>query len=120
MGIAKQFRLKQREDFARLRKIGQSVRHPLVIVSMLPNDLEHNRYGFITGKRLGNAVTRNRLRRLMREAIRARHDAIRPGHDIALIARPNAVGAAQEAMSAAIEQTLKRAHLLLDEDDINL
>ena len=61
------FRLRRSSDFARLRERGRTWRHPFLILSVIENNLEHNRYGLIVSKRLGNAVKRNRVRRLMRE-----------------------------------------------------
>jgi ribonuclease P protein component len=57
------------------------------VLAILPNELEHNRYGFAVGKRVGGAVERNRAKRLMREAIRVRHNRLAQGHDLLLIAR---------------------------------
>jgi len=107
----RQLRLRRPEDFARLRRQGASYRHPLVIVSVAPNALAHNRYGFITAKRLGKAVTRNRVRRLMREAVRHLHPMLASGYDVVIIARPHAVGQPYAMISEAIKTTLARADL---------
>lgn len=59
----------------------------MLVVAVLPNDLDHNRYGFAVGKRVGGSVERNRAKRLMREAIRVRHSGLQQGHDVLVIAR---------------------------------
>lgn len=107
----KRLRLRHADDFTRLRQDGRVYRHPLLILSVLPNDLPHNRYGFITAKRLGNAVKRNRARRLLREAVRLLHPQLRAGYDVVIIARPQVVGQPFTAVQSAILQTMRRAHL---------
>jgi ribonuclease P protein component len=57
------------------------------VLAILPNNLEHNRYGFVVGKRVGNAVVRNRVRRWLREAVRALEPHLRNGYDVVIIAR---------------------------------
>lgn len=85
--MQRQLRLRHSRDFKRLREDGQTKRHPIMILSYHPNQREQNRYGFITSKRLGNAVTRNRIRRQMREAVRLLHPALKQGYDMVWIAR---------------------------------
>lgn len=87
-----ELRLRHAEDFRRLRRIGRVYRHPLVMLSLCENHHETNRYGFITGKRLGSAVKRNRVRRILREIMRNLHPQLDWGYDILLIAHPSIVG----------------------------
>jgi ribonuclease P protein component len=104
-------RLRQKEDFARLRNHGRVWRHHLLIVSVRPNGLTHNRYGFITSKHLGRAVVRNRTRRLMRESVRHAHPQLKTGHDLAFIARQLAVGQPFQAVQEAVMTVLTQAGL---------
>lgn len=61
------------------------------MVYISPNAFEFNRLGLSVGRRLGNAVVRNRIKRLIREAFRLQGLAVhRPGHDIVCIPRPGA------------------------------
>jgi ribonuclease P protein component len=112
--MQKRFRLRRSDDFARLRKIGRAHRHPFAVFSYAENDLGHNRYGFIVGRRVGNAVKRNRARRLMRESLRLLHPYIHPGVDIVLIARTAIVGKRFAEVDAAVQNLLARAGLLME------
>lgn len=49
------------------------------------NGLEHNRFGFIITTKVGNAVTRNRVRRWARELFSAWANRLKPGHDLVLL-----------------------------------
>jgi ribonuclease P protein component len=70
-----------------LRRVGRTVQHPTLLINYGENGQSHNRYGFITPKRLGSAVVRNRVRRRLREAVRACHPQLRQGYDIVFVAR---------------------------------
>ena len=79
-------RLRNKSDFSRLRKSTQLV-HPLLILVRTPNKLDVSRFAFPASRKVGNAVKRNRGRRLLREAIRSELPNIRPGWDCLLIVR---------------------------------
>jgi ribonuclease P protein component len=114
MALRKRLRLKHPADFARLRQEGRVKRHPLFVLSVAPNALDHNRYGFITSKRLGNAVKRNRIRRQLSEAVRLTHHHLRPGYDVIIIARHPIMQAPFATIQTALHETLLRAQLLED------
>jgi ribonuclease P protein component len=109
-------RLRRAEDFKRLREEGQVFRHSFVVLSLAANGLPHNRYGFITPKRLGNAVKRNRIRRLFRESVRLLHLKLTPGYDVIFIARYPGVGQPFASIQDAVHKTLERAGLIVNEE----
>ena len=79
--------LKNRSDFDRLHKKGKSVGSRFVVLVYIKNGLEHNRRAFLSSKKVGNAVSRNRARRLMREAYRQIESTLITGYDLLFIAR---------------------------------
>ena len=105
-------RLRKRADFLRLRREGRFFRSALCLLACHPNDLPHNRYGVVTSKRLGNAVTRNRTRRRLREAVRLMDHELRQGQDVLLIALEASVAASYWDLCAALRDLLGQAGLL--------
>lgn len=85
--IARDMRLRSNQDFQRTRKEGRSWNTRLAVIVVRPNGLDHNRYGFATGRKIGGAVERNRAKRLLREAVRQEDPNLISGHDIIFIAR---------------------------------
>jgi ribonuclease P protein component len=106
------WRLRKREDFARLRQRGKVYRHALVHLSVIQNELTHCRFGYITGKSVGNAVQRNRVRRLLREAVRLRVAEFAGGFDVLLIARSGLVGQDWLTVVRILETLFRQAGLL--------
>ena len=60
----------------------------VLMLYMAKNDLEYSRLGVSIGKSHGNAVVRNRLKRLMREAFRQNQHQIPAGFDYVLMISP--------------------------------
>jgi ribonuclease P protein component len=109
--MQRKWRLHRREDYQRLREHGRSIRHNWLSLSMLENGLPHNRYGFITGKQVGNAVHRNRVRRRLREIMRQLHPQLKPGYDIVVIARAGSADQSFERLGALLLELTRRAGL---------
>jgi len=84
-------RLRRSADFARVRQQGTRRKHYHLLINCAENDLSYNRYGFVTNKRVGGAVVRNRTKRRLREATYQIHPHLHQGYDIVVIARPSLV-----------------------------
>lgn len=99
-------------DFAALQQTGTARSHPLLVVRVLRTDLEVTRFGLATSRKLGGAVVRNRLRRRLREALRALAPSFQPGWDVLIIARPALVTATHEELTGTVARLLRRGGVL--------
>ena len=73
-----------------------------------PNDLETTRVGITVSGRVGKAVVRNRVRRRLREAVRARTPELPRGLDVVIAARPASATATWLELNAALDSVLQR------------
>lgn len=112
MGIRRAWRLKSEADVQRVWQQGGTWTHPLIILRARANGLEQTRVAFVVSKKVGNAVQRNRVKRLMREAVRGMFSKIAAGYDIVLVGRPPLVSAALDQVTAGLRALLTRAGLL--------
>jgi ribonuclease P protein component len=104
-------RLRRAADLAYVRREGQAWRHPLVVLLACPNGRSYSRFGFVTSRRIGKAVVRNRVKRRLREAVRQQLADVATGWDCLFIAREPIAQAAYEEVATAVTQLLRRANL---------
>ncbi|MCA9944006.1 MAG: ribonuclease P protein component [Anaerolineales bacterium] len=105
-------RLKRSAEVVNVQQQGRSWRHPLCILLSKAGEAEASRFAFIASKRVGKAVVRNRVKRLLREAVRLHLDNIQPGWDCVWIARPQLSQASFAEVETAVLQLLARAKLI--------
>ena len=103
------------QQYALVYSKGSSWVSNLVVMKALPNGLTLSRCGFSVSKRVGKAVTRNRVKRLLREILRI--TPLKPGWDFIFIARPAAATADYTGLKRPIEGLLSRARLLETEEE---
>jgi ribonuclease P protein component len=107
------YRLTEGTQFQRVRAKGKSWAHPLLVLVAAPNGLNVTRCGFSVGKRMGKAHTRNRIKRVLREAVRVRHPGIKPGYDLVWIARTALTDETDFwEVDQTVETLLRRSRLL--------
>ena len=104
--------LSRTQDFEALQRQGTIRSHPLLTARFLRTGLDTTRFGLSTGRRLGGAVVRNRVRRRLREALRVMAPSFQPGWDVLIIARPALVDADHEALVGTLRGLLQRAGVI--------
>ncbi|MFZ4454024.1 ribonuclease P protein component [Salibacterium aidingense] len=86
--MKKEYRIKKNHEFSRIFEKGKSsANRQFVIYVMDHKEAAHFRVGLTVSKKMGNAVTRNRIKRLLREALRELEDQLMDGRDYIIIAR---------------------------------
>jgi ribonuclease P protein component len=86
-------RIRKRSEFLKLQQIGRRWAGTRFVVITAPCRGDVSRLGITASRRVGSAVVRNRVKRLVREFFRQHHDYIQPPRDVLVIARPQAAGA---------------------------
>ncbi|MGI6623293.1 MAG: ribonuclease P protein component [Acetivibrionales bacterium] len=79
--------LTKNKEFQRVYSRGKYAASALLVIYVLQNNLSITRLGITTSKKVGNAVKRNRLRRLIRENARLLYDHLEKGFDVVIVAR---------------------------------
>ena len=105
--------LTKRAQFGLVYDKGRSWVSKAVVMKVSPNGLGLSRYGFTVSRRVGKAVVRNRVKRLLREILR--QTPLQPGWDIIFIARFPAARANYTSLGKSVRGLLLRAGLLVGE-----
>lgn len=111
--FSKAKRLTLTAEFTAVKFQGKTYRGSLLILGVLVQKEEKAfRAGFITTKRLGGAVVRNRVRRRMRDVVRKEQGGVRSGFWIVLVARSGAASASYQELKDEWLRLAERASIL--------
>ena len=106
-------RLSRAGEFANLKREGISYHGKLMVLSVLALGGETAaQVGLVTSRRVGGAVVRNRVRRRLREIVRAARPQLRTGVHLALIGRQAAAQASFQALRDEWTQLARRSSIL--------
>ena len=108
--------LRDKRDFTTIYNRGKSVADRYVVLFYKANSLGFTRTCFLASKKVGNAVTRNRARRLMKESFRLL-PAPKEGYDIIFIARNTMPGRGLDEVKASMAKAMDRAKLTVKKQE---
>jgi ribonuclease P protein component len=110
--LGKNLKLCKNRSFQTVYKRGRSFANRQAVLYVLPNKNKTFRIGFAAGKRLGCAVVRNRVKRLLREAYRLNQDKLIKGADLVLVGRQSLIKADLKIVVNAFLDVCQRAGIL--------
>lgn len=108
---------KLNKDFRRLYGRGKSQVSPYLVTYSSKNRNGEINIGITVGKKLGNAVKRNRARRLIVAAFRENLAHIKPGYDFVFVARSRILSVKSTVISEVLKEQLKEADIWNDNNE---
>jgi len=100
-------RLSRSAEFERVYRQGRSIANRHLVLYTFPNaSTQSPRLGLSVSRKVGGAVQRNRVKRLLREAFAHAEGGLRPGQDVVVVARPGAGELAEREGLAGVEGSL--------------
>ncbi|MGE5380957.1 MAG: ribonuclease P protein component [Methylocystaceae bacterium] len=109
--LPKEMRLRKKGEFRQVYDQGKKYFGKYMLLFVIINGSEINRYGIVASKKVGNAVTRNRSRRQVREVIRNAHGKLKSGNDMILVIKSSAVGASLIELQQDFASLCRKAQL---------
>lgn len=114
--MQQELRLRKREDFGRVYRHGQSTANLKFVLYYMRNfRTQHFHLGVSVSKKVGSAVVRNRIRRLVKEAARLHAGKIKPNMDLIIIAKKAAVDMTYEECLKNLLHILNKAQILVQD-----
>ncbi len=101
--FGKHERVRKRKDYSRIYNSGARLYSESFLVRILPNDKGTRRLGITVGKRIGNSVKRNRIKRLLREFFRLHKDSLPEGRDIVITVRKDVSARSLQEITRELE-----------------
>jgi len=109
--LNRSYSLKKNKEFNYVYRKGKSVANKHLVLVFVKRKTNHLKVGFSISKKVGNAVKRNRVRRLLKEAFRHVLDDVQPNTLMVFIARPDIINLDYRAVQQNVKHILKKADL---------
>ena len=107
--------LKKNYQFRFVYNRGKSIANRLLVMYVVRNGIDGNRFGISVSKKVGNSVVRSRITRLLRESYRLSESKFLAGYDIVVIARASAKEATYREVESALMHLLNKQKLIKSE-----
>ena len=112
--MKRNFSLTRTRDFARVKKEGKPRHHKFVVLVFISNNMEYSRAAFVASKAVGNAVTRNLIKRRMKACVADSWSNVKSGWDLVFYARTAGAMASYNDLQEAIGLLLIKAGLIIE------
>ncbi|PIU16569.1 ribonuclease P protein component [bacterium (Candidatus Gribaldobacteria) CG08_land_8_20_14_0_20_39_15] len=110
--LPKEHRLKKKNDFSQVLRHGFALADSCLVLRFCRNQQELSRVGFVCSKKVAKkAVSRNRIKRCLREVVRMLLPNIMPGYDLVFLVRPGLVDKDSATFRLVMERLLKKARI---------
>lgn len=104
--------------FKRLYYRGKKAISPQMVLYYMPNRLSCNRLGITASTKLGHAVVRNRMRRLVKEAYRSEQQQCKVGYDLVIVVRSGMLNSDYRKICYSMHRMLTQAGIRKDSEDL--
>ena len=105
-------KIRKNIEFLNVYRHGKSYANKYLVMYVLSNKLDENRFGITVSKKVGNSVVRHRITRLIRECIRLQESNILTEYDIVIVARKAAKDKKYQDVESAFLNLCKRQNIL--------
>ncbi|QQG52354.1 MAG: ribonuclease P protein component [Candidatus Falkowbacteria bacterium] len=111
--LRKENRIGLNKEFDRAFKLGQSFYGKILGIKCVPNNNDKNRFGILINTKVSKkAVVRNKIRREIREIIKARLESLKTGNDFVVIVFPLILDKNIQEIASEIDYALKRLRVV--------
>jgi ribonuclease P protein component len=102
--LKKTHKIRDRSEFVNLSRSGRKLQDHFFVVLYTPGAFAWSRLGITVSRRVGNAVERNRLKRIIREWFRLNRRSVAPPWDVNVIAKKSAAGLSSHQIFKSMEK----------------
>lgn len=104
--------IKKNTEYKSVYNCNDSISDYNLVLFVKKNNLGYNRFGFTQAKKIKKAVSRNFIRRRLKEIVRLSENNFKEGYDIVIMARVNAAESDYRSLEKSFNKLMKRKKLL--------